>query len=79
MRHFKLVARPGADDTEADQQPLILEPYAPPGDLNRLILKLIMINSDDNQGVLRRTGKTEAELLSMPESLQHLGSSPHSP
>lgn len=55
VRHFKLVARPGADDGE-DQQPLILEPFAPPG-------------------VLRRTGKTEAEMLSMPESLQHLGSS----
>ena len=54
VRHFKLVARPGADDGD-DQAPLILEPYAPPG-------------------VLRRTGKTEAELLSMPESLQHLGS-----
>ncbi|CAK9075983.1 unnamed protein product [Durusdinium trenchii] len=54
VRHFKLVARPGADGE--DEPPLILEPYAPPG-------------------ALRRTGKTEAELLSMPESLQHLGSS----
>lgn len=30
VRHFKLVARPGADEEE---QPLILEPYAPPGNL----------------------------------------------
>mmetsp|Transcript_35474 Transcript_35474/g.82797 ORF Transcript_35474/g.82797 Transcript_35474/m.82797 type:complete len:471 (+) Transcript_35474:40-1452(+) len=55
VRHFKLVARPGADDDE-DKPPLVLEPFAPPGSL-------------------RRTGKTEAELLAVPESLQsHVGS-----
>ncbi|CAE7418554.1 ltv1 [Symbiodinium natans] len=54
VRHFKLVARPGADDD--DKPPLVLEPFAPPGSL-------------------RRTGLTEAELLTVPESLQsHVGS-----
>ncbi|CAJ1334579.1 unnamed protein product [Effrenium voratum] len=59
VRHFKLVARAGADDDD-DKPPLVLEPYAPPG-------------------VVRRTGRTEAELLSVPESLQHLGSAIYQP
>ncbi|CAE7296764.1 Ltv1 [Symbiodinium pilosum] len=60
VRHFKLVARPGADDDD-DKPPLVLEPFAPPGSL-------------------RRTGKTEAELLAVPESLQsHVGSAIYQP
>mmetsp|Transcript_30136 Transcript_30136/g.69568 ORF Transcript_30136/g.69568 Transcript_30136/m.69568 type:complete len:472 (+) Transcript_30136:37-1452(+) len=56
VRHFKLVARPGADDDD-DKPPLVLEPFAPPGSL-------------------KRTGRTEAELLTVPESLRlHVGSS----
>ncbi|CAE7869468.1 Ltv1 [Symbiodinium microadriaticum] len=34
VRHFKLVARPGADDDD-DKPPLVLEPFAPPGSLRR--------------------------------------------
>jgi len=157
VRHFKLVARPGADDGEgtpgwvyrarfetcphplgactswaqlcvatlsklarpSDQQPLILEPFAPPGQrLSSLSSALTRCKMNQNKrqhqrvlerlvahvgGVLRRTGKTEAltcakkrkrrfdhsivirnlwpffleaEMLSMPESLQHLGCDP---
>jgi len=59
VRHFRLVARSGADDDE-EAAPLVLEPIATPG-------------------VMRRTGKTEAELLTIPESLDHLGAAIHRP
>ena len=103
----------------SDQQPLILEPFAPPGQrLSSLSSALTRCKMNQNKrqhqrvlerlvahvgGVLRRTGKTEAltcakkrkrrfdhsivirnlwpffleaEMLSMPESLQHLGCGP---